>query len=201
MLPQSSPLSDPERRELLALARQSLVETIVHSRMPDVPVITGRLTERQGAFVSLHLGTRLRGCVGQTRADHSLAETVAQCAIGAAVGDPRFAPVMPEEVAELTIEISVLSEPQPLRWQDIELWNDGEVGKHGLLAVRGRLRGFLLPQVARGRHWSAKRFMEETCRKAGFDPGLWQDGETQFFGFTVEAFSEAGSRQARAAAY
>jgi AMMECR1 domain-containing protein len=59
----------------------------------------------------------------------------------------------------------------------------------------------LLPQVASERRWSAKRFAEEVCRKAGLEPGAWRDHETQIFAFTVEAFSEAELRHAPAANY
>jgi AmmeMemoRadiSam system protein A len=193
-MPLSSPLSKEERRQLLALARRAILEAVARHRILDLPTplgqLSGRLAERRGVFVSLHRRGRLRGCVGRSEASRPLAEAVAQCAISAALNDPRFAPVAEDELGELSIEISVLTEPRPLPWQAIE------AGKHGLLVVRGTQRGLLLPQVAGERHWSAQRFLEETCRKAGLDPGAWRDGETQFFGFTVEAFSEAELQQA-----
>jgi uncharacterized protein len=214
MLPPSSPESAPqlsisERRELLLLARHAIVEAVVRNRIPDLPEPSGSApAERRGVFVSLYRRKRLRGCVGQTRPSHPLAETVAQCAISAAVSDPRFAPVKPDEVDELAIEISVLSEPRPLPCQAIEEGSapgtgkrQFEVGKHGLLVVRGVERGLLLPQVASERHWPAKRFVEEVCRKAGLEPGAWRDHETQIFAFTVEAFSEAELQQAPTANY
>jgi AmmeMemoRadiSam system protein A len=186
MPPHSScPLSDSDRRELLARARQAIHESVVSQRIADFPPATGPLAEPCGAFVTLYRRKRLRGCIGQTAAEFPLAETVVQCAIGAAHSDPRFAPVTAHELGDLTIEISVLSEPQQMPWQSVE------IGKHGLLVVRGELRGLLLPKVASERNWSAERFMQETCRKAGFAPGSGQDYETQFLGFTVECFSDA----------
>jgi uncharacterized protein (TIGR00296 family) len=223
----ASQLAISERRELLARARQAIIEAVVHHRIPDIPPSSnGALSDHRGVFVSLYRRGRLRGCVGQTKSGLPLAETVAQCSISAALSDPRFAPLKSEEVDELTIEISVLSEPQPIPWQAIE---DGsapeirerrfeisneletgrrlkmgkrfEVGKQGLLVVRGVQRGLLLPQVARERHWPAKRFVEEVCRKAGLEPGAWRGHETQIFAFTVEAFSEAELQQAPTANY
>jgi AmmeMemoRadiSam system protein A len=185
----SAPLSDSDRRELLLRARQAIHESVVFNRIADLPAPTGRLAEPCGAFVTLYRRKRLRGCVGQIAADLPLAETVVQCAIGSAHSDPRFSPVTAYELGDLTIEISVLSEPQPMPWPAIE------IGKHGLLVVRGELRGLLLPKVASERNWSAERFMQETCHKAGIAPGSGQDSETQFFGFTVESFSDAGLPQ------
>jgi uncharacterized protein len=85
---------------------------------------------------------------------------------------------------EIEIEISVLSEPQPIVPEAIE------VGRHGLLVIRGRQRGLLLPQVAVERCWNAMRLLEETCRKAGIETGGWRDQETELFGFMAEVFSE-----------
>jgi AmmeMemoRadiSam system protein A len=204
MLPRSNPepaaqLSISEERQLLALARHAIVEAVLHDRVPDLPQLSGgALSEHRGVFVSLHRRGRLRGCVGRTRVSLPLVETVAQCAISAALGDPRFVPVKPEEVDELGIEVSVLSEPRRVTWQAIEGF---EIGKYGFLVVRGVQQGLLLPQVARERDWLAKRFVEEVCRKAGLEPGAWRDRETQIFAFTVEAFSEAGLRQGPTANY
>ena len=62
-----------------------------------------------GAFVTLHRRGRLRGCVGQLPSPESLAAVVAHCAQAAALEDPRFEPVSPEELADIEIELSILS--------------------------------------------------------------------------------------------
>lgn len=148
----------------------------------------GRLAEPQGAFVTLYLGRRLRGCVGRVDTSDPLIETVAQSAISAALHDPRFAAVSANEVFDLEIEISVLSLLQPISADAIE------AGKHGVLVCHGDNRGVLLPQVAAERQWSSSRFLAETCRKAGLDPEAWRDPQAQLFGFTVEVFSESSFR-------
>jgi len=178
------PLCNDERRRLLLLARAVLTEVIVHDCIPEIPVPPGRLAERGGAFVTLHCRGKLRGCVGMSGAEFSLAETVAQAAVGAAHHDPRFAAITPEELTDVEIEVSVLSEPQPIEAAGIE------VGRHGLLVIRGSNRGLLLPQVAVERSWSAERFLEETCRKAGLPPEGWLDPETKLLAFTAEIFFE-----------
>ncbi len=145
----------------------------------------GVLSEPGAAFVTLYVRGHLRGCVGQIERDASLAETVAQSAISAALQDPRFAPLSRDEAANFEIEISVLSPLQPASPQQIE------IGRHGLLIRRGDRRGLLLPQVAVQRRWPPQRFLQETCRKAGLAPNSWQEPGTDLFVFTTEVFSEA----------
>ena len=93
MLPRSDlALSDEDRRALLARrVRPS------SKRLPvtfsDLPPVSGRLAEPGGAFVTLRCDGKLRGCIGRAEAAHGLAETVVQCAITAALQDPRFAPL------------------------------------------------------------------------------------------------------------
>jgi AmmeMemoRadiSam system protein A len=180
-------LSPEEKNALLQIARRSLVEAIVHGRrwQPDAPV--GKLAEPRGAFVTLHLGKRLRGCVGQVEPHNSLAFTVARCAISAAREDDRFNSVQADEVPQLTIEISVLSPPKPITPNEIV------IGTHGLIVECGPFRGLLLPQVAAERNWTAEKFLSETCLKAGLPSDAWKSAETKIFGFTAEIYSEAES--------
>jgi AmmeMemoRadiSam system protein A len=189
----SESLSNDDKSALLKIARQSLVETIVNGRrwQPDAP--TGILAERRGAFVTLHIRGKLRGCVGQVETHNSLAETVARCAISAASEDDRFNSVQPDEVAQLQIEISVLSPPKPITPNEVV------IGKHGLIAECGPFRGLLLPQVATERHWTAEKFLSETCLKAGLPSDAWKSEETQIFGFAAEVFSDhdTGSESSR----
>jgi AmmeMemoRadiSam system protein A len=117
-----------------------------------------------------------------------LADVVAQCAAAAAKEDPRFSPLQADELVELEIEISVLS--------PLETANPGQVdpGRHGLMISRGLRRGVLLPQVAIQYRWTRERFLEETCRKGGFEPDDWRQPETRIEVFTAEVFSESEVR-------
>jgi AmmeMemoRadiSam system protein A len=157
------PLSSDDQGSLLALARRVVLEFVLHHRLADVPVFAGRLAEPGSAFVTLHCFSKLRGCIGRTDGALSLGETVAQCAISAAAHDPRFAPVANEDLPGLAIEISVLSEFQPLSPEAIAKPASPQAiskptsplspqtivaGTQGLLVVRGDHRGLLLPQVA-----------------------------------------------------
>jgi AmmeMemoRadiSam system protein A len=180
-------LSDGDRLTLLALARKAILETVSSSNFPDVSLLTGRLAEPQGAFVTLRWDGKLRGCIGQPDAAHSLAETVVQCAITAALRDPRFGPLRVEEIDALEIEISVISELRPVRPEEIEL------GTHGIVVTDGGKRGLLLPQVALERNWSVTQFLEATCRKGGLQANAWREPDTKLLAFTAEVFSDAGA--------
>jgi AmmeMemoRadiSam system protein A len=166
-------LTDADQQLLLQIARNSVRSYLFNesSRLPDVPV--GLLTEPRGIFVSIHKDGELRGCIGNVHPAGPLFRSVAECAIAAAVGDPRFMPMMSGELDEVEFEISVLSIMQ--RVQNVA---DIEVGRHGLLISKKNARGLLLPQVAATYGWSRERFLDETCRKAGLGPDDWKDGAT-----------------------
>ena len=138
-----------------------------------------------GAFVTLHRRGRLRGCVGQVLSCESLVSTVAHCAKAAALEDPRFDPVRPDEIGEIEIELSVLSPLERIAPEEIQ------AGRHGLMVSRGCQRGVLLPQVATQFRWSGQRLLEETCVKAGFERDAWKNPEIQVQAFTAEIFSES----------
>jgi AmmeMemoRadiSam system protein A len=108
---------------------------------------------------------------------------VAETARAAAFDDNRFPPVTIEEAPHLEIELSILSPPQVIRPEDIE------VGRHGLLISQNGRRGLLLPQVPIEHEWDRVMFLEQTCRKAGLPLNAWQKGAT-IEGFTAEIFRD-----------
>lgn len=178
-------LFEADHRALLELARQAIAEAVSHQRRALKISPGGIFFEKRGVFVTLHARGRLRGCIGVVEAYEPLGDTVARCAASAALQDPRFSPVKPEELPELQIEISLLSTPQPIRPEEVE------IGRHGLLICNGPHRGLLLPQVAVEHKFGREQFLDETCHKAGLPAGAWQQPETKILGFTCEVFSEA----------
>lgn len=178
------PLSETDRQTLLRLAREAIVEHLNRAEIPPIVEPTEALGQPCGAFVSLHQGRNLRGCVGVVAPGKPLYVTVRECAVWAARQDPRFPPVTKGEVGELNLEISVLSPLFDIAPDDIE------VGRHGLLISHDNLRGLLLPQVAVQWKWSRRRFLEETSRKAGLPPDAWLQGAT-LQAFTAQVFEES----------
>ena len=177
-------LSEEDKRAALQLARKAVVEAVSHCKLPDKYPGEGIFAERRGVFVTLHLGKRLQGSIGVVVAKDPLGDAIIHCAAGAALEDPRFAPMKPEQLGEFSIEISLLSPAEPIAPDAIEL------GRHGLLLLLHGHRGLLLPQVAIEHRLTRQQFLEETCRKAGLPREAWRDPEARIFGFTCEVFSE-----------
>jgi AmmeMemoRadiSam system protein A len=177
-------LNESDQQLLLKIARDS-VGLYLDGQLPRVPRVScGLLAEPHSVFVSIHKGADLRGCIGNIHPVGSLLQTTSECAVSAAVGDPRFMPVTKEELPYLTFEISVLSPMEKI--VDVD---SIEIGEHGLLINRGNARGLLLPQVATAYGWTRERFLTETCRKAGLPPQAWKDGAT-IFRFSAHVFGE-----------
>jgi uncharacterized protein len=174
-----------EKKLLLEVARRAMSAGVegreVAGQFPEI----SNLQNLGGAFVTLHRRGRLRGCIGQVVSSESLVETVAYCAKAAALEDPRFDPVRPDELSEIEIELSVLSRLETITAEQIQ------AGKHGLIVSRGMQRGVLLPQVAAQFRWSGQRLLEETCVKAGFERDAWKNPEILVQAFTAEIFSES----------
>jgi AmmeMemoRadiSam system protein A len=181
-------LSEADRRSLLELARRAITEAVSLQKPVEGVLQSGVFAEKRGVFITIHARGRLRGCIGVVEAFEPLGESVARCAASAALQDPRFSPVRAEELQDSQIEISLLSAPEPVHPESIE------IGKHGLLISQGSKRGLLLPQVAVEHKLGREQFLEETCRKAGLDVKAWQEPETQILGFVCEVFSESGNK-------
>jgi len=177
-------LSQQERQRLLQAARRTIQVHLERGVKPVIDDASGTLLEPRGAFVTLHKGGRLRGCIGTFESSAPLVETVQRMAVSASTADPRFPAVIPEEVEELRLEISVLS---PLQKADPE---EVVVGRHGVCISQGYQRGVLLPQVATEQGWDRQTFLEHTCLKAGLPRSAWRDADTVVEVFSAEVFGE-----------
>lgn len=179
-------LTEEERRTLLATARASIAARFEGKAAP-LPASTPALGRPCGAFVTLKIGGRLRGCIGRIAATAPLAETVRDVALSSAFDDPRFAPLERGELERVAIEVSVLSplrrtrDPAQIR-----------VGTHGVLVRRGGRSGLLLPQVATEQGWGLEEYLAHACRKAGLPDDAWRDPETVIETFTAVVFGEEG---------
>jgi AmmeMemoRadiSam system protein A len=175
-----------EERELLLRLAHDSITSALEQRAISFDAPTPHLAEPRGAFCSLYLLGELRGCVGYVIPASSLYRAVAETARAAAFDDNRFPPVIKNEAFALEIELSILSPPQPIRAEAIE------VGRHGLLISQHGHRGLLLPQVAAEHKWDCNTFLEQTCRKAGLVQDAWKKGAT-IQAFTAEIFGDKTS--------
>jgi AmmeMemoRadiSam system protein A len=170
-------LSDEDRKAILDLASQGVREAVYYGRVISSFPTTGIFAESCGLFVTLHAAKKLRGCIGIIEARSTLGENLAHCAADAALRDPRFSRMRPEELVDLEIEVSLLSAIQPMQPENVE------IGRHGLLVRRGMRRGLLLPQVATEHRLGREQFLGETCVKAGLPREAWKESETEIYAF------------------
>ena len=178
-------LNGIQKKRLLEIARRSLEGYVVSGKREKFSEIDPVLIREHGAFVTLNKHGQLRGCIGHVIGDSPLYKTVADMAIEAGTGDPRFPKVDVSELKNIEIEISVLSSLE--RINDVERI---QVGKHGILIRKGFYSGLLLPQVATEYGWDRNTFLEHTCNKAGLPADAWKDKSTQIQIFSAVVFSE-----------
>lgn len=177
-------LSEEEKSALKDLVRLSILQELAPERKGKLPAApTPRLREPYGAFVTLTIGSRLRGCIGYIEGQGPVWDTVARMAKAAAFEDPRFPPLRPGEFERLAIEISILGPvaecPDPAAI---------EVGRHGLIVRKGGRSGLLLPQVAVEWKWDRETFLAHTCLKAGLPENTWREAGCSLFWFEAEVF-------------
>jgi AmmeMemoRadiSam system protein A len=191
MMPDES-LSDSERSFLLSLERQSIENYIINHQITklDPKILTPILKQDGASFVTLTIGGNLRGCVGALEPYQSLAEDVIEHAIAAATQDYRFPPVQAAEIKKLEIEISYLTRPKILNYD-----NPSDLVKllrpkiDGVVIRDGKRRATFLPQV-----WEKipdpEEFLDELCMKMGSTPDLWRRKKLEVLIYQVEEFHE-----------
>ena len=146
--------------------------------------------EKRGVFVTLTKSGSLRGCIGFPYPVMPLGEAIVHAAGAAALEDPRFPPVTKDELTTITLEVTILTVPEPLESEPAKRPQHVIVGKHGLI-VRGMdTSGLLLPQVATEYGWDAKTFLDHTCMKAGLSGGCWTSRNVEILTFEGQIFSE-----------
>jgi AmmeMemoRadiSam system protein A len=182
---ESGEFSHDEHILLLRLAHDSITSALEHREIALDPP-TEHLCEPRGVFTSLYLRGELRGCVGYVLPVSPVYRAVAETARAAAFEDTRFYPVTVQEAPKLQIELSILSPPQAISPEAVE------IGRHGLLISSAGHRGLLLPQVPVEHQWNSTTFLEQTCRKAGLPPDAWKNGAT-IEAFTAEVFGDEKS--------
>jgi MEMO1 family protein len=152
--------------EIVALARRTIEARVRDPRPAPVPppLAGGEYPQRAGAFVSLHRGGDLRGCIGTIAPTApTLAEEVAHNAVEAALHDPRFPPLAEDELADLEVKVDVLQEPESCTLEDLD------PARYGVIVSDGWRRGLLLPDLE-GVDDVAMQ-VSIAMRKAGISPG------------------------------
>ena len=194
MLVCSRMLTEEEGRIAVNLAR-SAIEKYLKERIRINPPgdLPPSFEEKRGVFVTIKKHGELRGCIGYPYPTFKLKDALIDAAIAAAVNDPRFPPMRPEELQAVRIEVTVLTTPERIDAAPSERPRFIEVGRHGLIVKKGVFQGLLLPQVAVEYGWNAEEFLCQTCWKAGLPYDAWLDEDTEVFVFEGQIFSEASA--------
>ena len=190
--PGSENLSASERKYLLDLARKTLRSITAGGSLPLVAEqeVPPKLAKKQACFVTLTEDEALRGCIGHLMAIEPLHQAVAENARNAALRDPRFPPVQAGDLHKIKIEISVLTEPQPLAFSSPDdLLSKLHPNEDGVLLRIGPRTATFLPQV-----WAQLpdkvKFLEHLSQKAGCKPSAWRGKDVSVSIYHAECFEE-----------
>lgn len=180
------PLSPEAREELLALARRTAHQYLTTQSFPAYHPEDPALSQALGAYVTYEKDGELRGCLGRLEGDRPAYLNVQYAAVAAAIADSRFAPVTPEELEALDLEITLLHPVRQVLDPD-----EIQIGREGVLLRVGDEGGALfLPQVALEEEWDLRTTLVNLCRKAGLPDDAWQRADARLYVFAGEWFRE-----------
>ncbi|MDT8366722.1 MAG: AmmeMemoRadiSam system protein B, partial [bacterium] len=181
----SGDLSLLDKKSLLTLARTTLTAYVNDKERPEFLPGSTALTKPGAAFVTLKSRGQLRGCIGQLRATMPLYRSVVEMTVSSCSRDSRFTPVKPEELPNISLEISVMSP-----FMKVGSVDDIEVGRDGLYLTYMGQSGVLLPQVPVEQGWDKDEYLKGICRKAGLPDKTWEKQGAELYRFTAQVFSE-----------
>lgn len=191
---ESKDMSEEKGQQLVKLARQTIAERL-GVKKADSGDIESHLSDeifqsRRGTFVTLTKNNQLRGCIGNLMPDKPLKEGIQDNAINAAFNDPRFPALSKEELDEVDIEVSLLTEPKPLTYKDADdLLAKLRPNVDGVILRKGMHSSTFLPQV-----WEQlpdkELFLSHLCLKAGLAGDEWKKGDLDVLTYQVQYFEE-----------
>lgn len=178
---------------LIETARKAIEEHVRNGKKLPVPDnCPDEYTKKRGVFVTINKKEpkTLRGCIGFPYPDLPLIEALINAAIHAC-NDPRFPPLKENELDKITIELSILNEPELIKIKNPrEYLEKIDVGKDGLIIKSDSFSGLLLPQVPVEQKWGVEEFLENLCLKAGLTIDEWMDENCKIYKFQAEILHE-----------
>ena len=188
--------TEKQGKTLIELARQTIMEKLgleiekfradkLLSELKDE-----KFKESSGTFVTININGGLRGCIGNLYSEGTVIDGIRQNAVNAAFNDPRFPPLSESELNRIDIEVSILSVPQPLDYQNSdELLDKLRVNLDGVIIKKGFSSATFLPQV-----WKQlpkkEDFLSHLCLKAGLPANEWKKGKPEVLTYQVQYFEE-----------
>jgi uncharacterized protein (TIGR00296 family) len=180
-----------QAEKLIKLAKDSISSFFEDKDVEVSDALKKEFKTDTAVFVSLYIKDELIGCIGFSDPMMPLWDAVVKAARGAAFEDPRFPPLQEEQMKDLRIELSVLTDPKEIEvTKPSEYLEKVEIGKDGLVIRDAFGVGLLLPQVAVEWGWDSKKFLDETCRKAGLSPDCWNNMKQNVYKFQAQVFTE-----------
>ena len=179
--------SPDEKKMMLSLARSTISGALTRENPNGSPPLPEKFQKTRSCFVTLHSKDgSLRGCIGNIEAFEPLCDNIMHNAMNAAFGDPRFKRMRTvEELAEVIIEISVLTPPEKIKSPDEFI-----IGKHGIILTKGHYSSVFLPQVAPEQGWDMETTFVHLSMKAGLTTYAWKEPDAKFKVFEAIVFSE-----------
>jgi AmmeMemoRadiSam system protein B/AmmeMemoRadiSam system protein A len=172
-------LSPAARQQIIHVARQSIYHGLTNSETLRLePNLFDPVLLSDGAcFITLKLHDQLRGCIGSLEAHRMLLLDVAQNAQSAAFKDPRFSRLSASEYSQMTLEVSILSQPSFLGKLNLEeCLNQIRPHVDGLIISEAGKRATYLPSVWQQLPEPAD-FLRSLRNKAGLHPNQWNQCE------------------------
>ena len=188
----SQTLKKHQGQALIKLARQTIAESLGKKSIPVDPrtLDDSAFQDHRGTFVTLTINKQLRGCIGNLDATDSILAGIKRNAMNAAFHDPRFSPLKARELDQVDIEVSILTEPEPLEYGDSkELISKLRVHVDGVILRKGSASATFLPQV-----WEQlprpEQFLSHLCMKAGLPADDWEKNRPEIMTYQVQYFEE-----------
>lgn len=183
-------ITEKQADRLLQLARESIRARLTRHAadidMPRDPVFT----MKAATFVTLKIRGQLRGCIGTLEPSAPLWESIRRNAENAAFHDTRFRPLTEDELRDVHLDISILTQPRELEYSDAQDLVD-KLRPHvdGVILHHGRAGATFLPQV-----WeqlpTPELFLGHLCRKAGLSENFWREHSPEIKIYQVQCFAE-----------
>lgn len=182
-----SQIEEKYDRELLNFSRSVLAGVLQSGSRSGLSSDNPYKYLHYGVFVTLKKDGELRGCIGCVYPSSTVEREVSDMTVAAALNDPRFKPVSPDEVRDIETEISILYNIHSIRSIDeLTLKRDGIIVRY-----KDRM-GVLLPQVAEEGEWTREKFVQVASMKAGLGPYGWRDLPVELYTFNCKVIKEEG---------
>ncbi|MCY3412392.1 MAG: AmmeMemoRadiSam system protein A [Candidatus Heimdallarchaeota archaeon] len=183
---------------MLEIALKAIEEIVINNVIWQPNLEEGKYVDfrkKQGAFTTLYTGPveskKLRGCIGVPRPVYPLGKAIAHSAKSAAVGDPRFPRVKPEELSTLLTSVEILSPITEIIFSSREeLETQIVIGQDGLILEAHHQSGLLLPKVPVEQDWDVDTYLKHMCRKAMLPETVFDQSDTKMYKFSSIVYTD-----------